>query len=345
MITYSSTECLDGLLAPIRQQGAFPGKAPCYGFSLLTVMSRSLVFLIDVEPDGRGEVREDRWAGLLIALREISHLREVWSGLTKAQVHFNWFLRCDPQIERTWGRADWIQEVSPDFPSIVRRHGDLTGIHPHFWRWHEGRRVWFNDFADPAWIENCVQTSVEGHRAIFGNPVASRCGDRWLDETTMRILHAAGIRYDLTIEPGTPSRPMGDDPLATADLPDFRNAPRSPHRAALPGGDFWLLPVTTSFQDYWIPQRSFPFLKRSAHVFNLVLHPRRLWRHMAAELDRTTPDPLVFVVRAGDLGQRRFFAAFRYCVERMTRHPMLPNCRFLRVDEAIERFRVAGGGA
>src|SRR5690349_17005992 len=76
-------------------------------------MSRFIIFAIDVEPDGRKSIQGDRWDGVAITMRELAGLRCQLEEITRAPVHFNWFLRCDPQIERTWGRRDWVAEACP----------------------------------------------------------------------------------------------------------------------------------------------------------------------------------------------------------------------------------------
>jgi hypothetical protein len=87
---------------------------------------------------------------------------------TGARVQLNWFLRADPQIEHTWGRADWAAEACPRIIRAIVDHEDYSGIHPHLWRWSEARGEWFNDLSDPAWTRECLQTAIAGHTRIFG---------------------------------------------------------------------------------------------------------------------------------------------------------------------------------
>ena len=64
---------------------------------------------------------------------------------------------------------------------------------------------------------------------------------------------------------------------------------------------------------------------------------------IASELDRSCPEPLVLLLRAGDLSQHRLLAAFRFIMAKLLGHSVLERCRFTRVDEAMDRFIEAGG--
>jgi hypothetical protein len=314
---------------------------------------RCIVFAIDAEPDGRKRIQGDEWEGTQVALRELAQLRSRIEELSQTPVRLNWFLRFDPQIEATWGRPDWVLEAWPSLIQWIERYGDFTGIHTHFWKWNDHRREWFNDFGDPGWRAECVRRGVEGYRSVFGvRPVACRMGDRWMAGDLIPVLQEQGIRYDLTVEPGIPDHPPFDDPLATAWLPDYRRAPRAPYLPS--AADFlvpesnpsreameravWLVPLTTTEPPRWVPVRRFPFLLKASRPMNLVVHPREVWAHMAREIDRACAEPLVFVLRSGDLCQPGFLANFRYIAERLGRHPGLKHCRFTGVDAAVESF-------
>ncbi len=264
---------------------------------------------------------------------------------TQAPARFNWFFRSDPQVELAYGRRDHFFRAFPDLIASLERAADLAGIHPHFWRWDPRHSRWFNDFSED-WQQECLAASIDGFRETFGHvPLASRGGDRWSSNAAIRCLRGAGLRYDLSIEPGIPSLPLWDDPYATAWLPDYRSAPRSPYRPS-PGDyltpdpsstdrPFWMVPVTTSRETFWIRRRRYPFLCRASRALNLVMHPENTGRYIEQELDRTTPDPLVLVLRTGDLATPAYAEAFRSVAGRMLRHAALAACQFMRVDEAL----------
>jgi hypothetical protein len=272
---------------------------------------------------------------------------------TKAPVVLNWFPRFDPHIQHAFGRRDWVVEACPDlFPTAVA-NGDFIGIHVHMWRWHAARGVWFSDFADAAWRAECIGSSVEGYRSVFGaRPIASRFGDRTLQHDDIALLRQSGIRYDLTVEPGAPAHRLSIDPLASRHLPDYRRAPRRPYQPSSsdyliprqpastgePGEDLWLVPMTVTGRSYWIPLRHSPFVIRAALPLNLVLRPRRAWAQLSAEMDRESPEPIVSILRSGDLSDPGLLANFRFITQRMARHPRIGQCRFVSVDRAVETF-------
>ena len=322
-------------------------------------MERCILFAIDVEPDGRAEVRDDSWSGTAVTLRELIALRSNLEQMCGSPVRFNWFFRCDPQIAHTWGRSDWMLEACPRLIQWVLENRDFTGIHPHFWRREDHHRRWFNDFADSKWTAQCLRTAIAGYHSVFGvRPIACRFGDHWMGNAEIKLLQTEGIRYDLTVEPGVASEPPPGDLHATAWLPDYRRAPRVPYRPS--AADFltpetgagtdesnpplWIVPVTTTQPPRWIPVRRFPFLVKASRPLNLVLQPRTTWQQLASEIDSHCHEPLVFVLRSGDLAEPGFFANFKYVIERLASYRGLRNCRFTGVEEAVTSFLQAADG-
>jgi hypothetical protein len=172
-------------------------------------MQRCILFAIDVEPDGRAEVRNDPWTGTAVTLRALIALRSDLEEMCRSPVRFNWFFRFDPQIEQTWGRSDWVLEACPRLIQWVLENRDFTGIHVHFWRCERHHRRWFSDFADSNWTAQCLRTAIAGYHSVFGaRPVACRLGDRWMGNGEIKLLQAEGIRYDLTVEPGVAGGPQ-----------------------------------------------------------------------------------------------------------------------------------------
>ena len=123
-------------------------------------MQRCIVFAIDVEPDGRADVRNDPWSGTAVTLQELMVLRPHLEETCGSPVCFNWFFRFDPQIEQTWGRSDWVLEACPRLIQWVLENRDFTGIHVHLWRCEGHHHRWFNDFADSSWTAQCLRSSI-----------------------------------------------------------------------------------------------------------------------------------------------------------------------------------------
>lgn len=311
---------------------------------------RPILLLIDVEPDARAVLERSSggWGASAAALDHLARLRGELERATGEAVRFNWFIRADPQIAVTWGRADWVVEACPGFVRIVERTGDHCGIHVHLWRWSAERKAWYNDFHDPDWTDECVDTSVSAFRSIFGKaPESNRFGDRWMSDHGLAVLRRGGIRYDFTIEPDLPRVPIPDDPHATGWLPDFRGAPRQPYVAsstdylkpapATGANDLWMLPLTTTKRAWRLVRRA-PYVVRGSRSPNLSLDHSYVWQHIKRELDRPTPTPLVVVFRSGDLARRSFLRNFLSTTHDLARHPALPFCEFTGPAEAVSRW-------
>ncbi len=313
---------------------------------------RAIVLIVDVEPDGRAILdRANGWKGSVDALRHLRRLRDELAAATRMPVNFNWFIRADPQIAGTWGRADWVAEACPDIIRDIEMHNDFRGIHVHTWRWNDASKTWFAELRDAAWIEQCVTSSIDAFTKIFGSaPTANRFGDRWISSDAVGILRRCGIQYDLTVEPGLPDMPIHDDPRATGSLPDFRGAPREPYSPlgndymlAAPDpdpNDLWMLPLTTT-KIAWRLVRRLPYVVRGSHSPNLALDHSTVWRHIRTTLDRPSHNPVVIVMRSGDLSSGKFLRNFLRTTAELARHPALAYCEFVPADEAISRWRAA----
>lgn len=315
--------------------------------------ARSILMVIDLEPDPR-KTRgiSGEWEGSQKALPHLEALRRQFQKHTRRPVLFNWFIRADPQIEKSWGRADWVVKACPEIVRTIKEHGDGCGIHPHLWRWHTRRGEWFNDFNDLAWIAECLHTSIQAFRRIFEHsPEACRFGDRWLNQYAVELMRASGIRYDLTIEPGLPNRRVFDDPYATESLPDYREAPREPYRpskenflipesAEVNDSSFWMVPLTTTAPVLRLIRRP-PYLIKASHTPNLALHSKYLWPHLSAQLNLKTKLPLVIVLRTGDLATSQWFRNFSETTQQLLKHPALADCEFTNVANAIAKWQAS----
>jgi hypothetical protein len=311
---------------------------------------RNVLLLVDVEPDARKTDRDgDGWAGARAAHDHLERLRAALSERTGTPARFNWFLRADPQVRDTWGSADRAAGACPAIIRAIEEHGDHCGIHPHLWRWSDRLGDWFNDIADPDWVAECLGTSVEAYRRIFGrDPESCRFGDRWLDAGAIRLMERAGIRFDLTVEPGLPGAAVHDDPHATGRLPDYRRAPRVPYQPAdgapllprrEPADDgLWIIPVTTT-PPAWRMSRRPPFVVRDSRSPNLSLWPGTVAEHLLAETARPAPEPLVIVFRAGDVADPVHLANFRETTDRWLASPALGACEFTDPATAVARWR------
>jgi len=313
--------------------------------------SRPILLLIDVEPDlrkTRGNSRE--WEGSQKALPQLEALRRQFETHTRRRVLFNWFIRADPQIQKSYGRADWVATACPEIVRTIKESGDACGIHPHLWRWHERRGEWFSELNDPDWTAECLHTSIRAFEEVFGrSPDSCRFGDRWLNQNAVELLRACGIRYDLTIEPGVPEEPVFDDPDATGRLPDYRKAPREPYRPSKENflvpetgeandSSLWIVPLTTT-APVWRLRRRSPYLIKVSRPPNVVLASSYVWPHLRVQLNFKTQVPLVIVVRTGDLSKSWCLQNFLQTTQQLAKHPALADCEFTHTANAIAKWQ------
>jgi hypothetical protein len=311
--------------------------------------SRPVIFAIDVEPDDRQTSKgKNGWESSETAIDKLESLRNELESATGRPVHYNWFFRLDAQIAQTFGRADYVADACPRVLRAVIERGDAAGIHVHLWRWSAKHSTWFNDFADRNWVAECLEMSMTTFENLFGyGPEMARFGDRWLSQQAVDAMSEAGIRYDLTVEPGLPGGGIHDDPYATDTLPDYRGAPRNPYQPRqgdylLPSTDFkegriWMIPVSTT-RPAWRLVRRAPYIMKASRSPNLALNTSYVWPHLAKQLARPDDAPLVFVFRSGDLGTPRFKRNFDSTTRLLTRHPALRYCVFTNPAAAIEHW-------
>jgi len=193
------------------------------------------VICIDVEPDPRVVDRSDPppWLGFERMLERLPGLRQRLSEATDSPAAFTWFLRMDPQVATTWGTAGWVVERYEKAIAELSEAGDELALHAHTWRWDEGANDWIGEFADPAWEEHCVGLGLESFRAALGRDCrAHRGGDHFLSGTMLACLQAAGVRVDLTVEPGLSMPRMPADGQVHGVLPDYRRVPATPYRSS-----------------------------------------------------------------------------------------------------------------
>lgn len=257
-----------------------------------------VVLCIDVEPDLRVFDRGDSrpWTGFERCFERIPLLRERLADGSGAPAAFNWFLRMDPQVAETWGSPAWVAEAHGDALSELAVYGDELGLHTHTWRWDDGIDAWVADYEDEVWAGHCLAMGLHAFESAFGRPCrAHRGGDHFLSGSMLSGLEAAGVKADLTIEPGWPPvGPPGGEPAAGA-LPDYRFVPRRPYRsspARFPAPD----PGNRN-GPLMIPLFSPPAMRRR-HRLPLPPDSRHFVSRLAFELFRESPPVLALVLRS-----------------------------------------------
>ena len=187
------------------------------------------VLSIDVEPDGYflDRHRPPGWRGFALSVEYFRAFRDRASRTIGRPIHAIWFVRMDPQIAETYGSPRWVAEQYPRLFDELAAAGDEIGLHVHAYRWSDAQEEWIVDHGNQDWIDHCIDTSVEAFRGSFGAPARLfRFGDHWTNERTVSRLEAAGIRYELTMEPGHPAVASNHpDKPYSGSLPDTLRAP------------------------------------------------------------------------------------------------------------------------
>lgn len=276
------------------------------------------VWRIDIEPDEHTP-KHDRaaWDGFVAMAGLVEKLRRPLADCSGTAVHPTWFFRFDPQIDRCFGRADFVVDGYRSLVDQIRAHGDPLGIHVHYYRWDEQKHDWFSDYANADWITHCIQVAARTFKQCFGKPVRrSSQGGYFLSETVVDQCVATGIQVDVTVEPGLAAK-SGDISMGaytTAPSPDYREFPRRPYypsrgamgtpaRSADDARPLLMVPLSA----YDCAAANFSKLRLAAKKilrrpkYHLPLNPWKRW-----------PDPGTywdFVARAADEGPA-CYAAF-----------------------------------
>ena len=194
---------------------------------------------IDAEPDESDPaVGERPWTGFTSMVDFVDGLRDRLAERSGVEPHPTWFFRMDPAIEQCFGRADFVVHRHGATVDHLRARGDHFAIHVHPHRWDSEHGYVYSDHTDPGWGAHCVEASAETFRGAFGEaPKRASMGGRFVSESVVDALVAAGVEVDLSVEPGL--APIGDDRSfghhATEPSTDFRGHPRQPYRVSRRG--------------------------------------------------------------------------------------------------------------
>jgi hypothetical protein len=174
------------------------------------------------------------WKGYEKAVEFFKEFRAELEGLSEAPVHLTWCYRMDPQVKEIHGDAGWAIVNYPEQLNSLVNAGDELGLHTHPFRWDEKTGRWLQDYGNQPWVEHCVRMAFETFRSQLGRPCVSfRFGDRWMNNPTFALLEQLGVKYDLTLEPGSKKLPSYHPKMPfTGAIPDQRRVPRRMYRPA-----------------------------------------------------------------------------------------------------------------
>jgi hypothetical protein len=325
-----------------------------------------VVLCIDVEPDEffldiQGE---NSWEGFEKTHAYFKVLREKLQASTGQAVHFNWFIRMDPQIASSHGCAFWAAETYADFFSDYMAAGDELAAHVHTYRWCQGRQNWIDGCHDQDWVVECLETAVEAHHASFSQPCQSlRFGNFWTSTAAINHAEKIGIKFDLTVEPGfwpTKHSSKGKPP-ALGKLPHYFHVPREPYypsrsnfRKCTQTEDrqITMMPLTSAYLKYkkgelgWMRQaRS---LARNGFQNRLQTTPLSMWRawkqpnEFTEMIDRAIAAQekpyLAFAIRT-DFPVSPLFSRVDSCLQALLNHPQSSRFVFSTPAAALEIMR------
>jgi hypothetical protein len=269
---------------------------------------------VDAEPDPRDIPAGLRppWRGFTRAVDQLEAFRRRAVAASARSVQFNWFLRMDPQLQQVYGSASWALDAHRELIDRLRSAGDQFGLHVHAYRWDAKGRRWIIDYADAAWIDECLSVGFGAFEAALGERCRIfRFGDHWMNQRAFERITALGVEIDLTLEPGHDDRPFypASEPFI-GRLPDYRTVPVAPYRPSTVNYQaadveatrgIWELPVTTSkaqprllhrLYRRWISRRR----STSASTALVSVHPPLFRRIVDDALGRPVPH-LVLTLR------------------------------------------------
>jgi hypothetical protein len=321
-----------------------------------------VIVCIDVEPDRRDPDRSDPspWSGFEALHPWLERRRPRLAALTGSPARFSWYFRMDPQVAETYGSPTWAVTRYRRQVDEVRGQGDELGVHPHPFRWDSEAGSWIVDHGSQPWIDHCVRTALAAFREALGSTCrVFRFGDHWMNDATEGLLEELGVRFDLTLEPGTRGMPgLVFAERRTGSIPDLTDAPRHPYRPSR--HDFrtpdpsrteglWMIPVTTGQLPPGLRRARalYRWITRAGDVsldalaLNLALTPV-LFRAVAAPV-LTPPGPscLVVVLHSRTGKKPRAMANLGENVGYLLAHPLRDRFVFCTPAEALRLLDLA----
>jgi len=220
-------------------------------------------------------------------------------------------------------------------------------------------RSWLHDFGNQTWVEYCLTMAVDGFTKTLGRTCLSlRYGDRWLNTGTVNLAERLGIRFDLSVEPGTlPCATPGLGERASGPLPDYRRVPRAPYAPSpwdfrragqRDGRTLRIIPLTSAYLRLGFHPRQYLRRVRANGVRGRLQNiPLYMWESWPA------PNMFDQMLHRALAAQRRPYLAFAIRtrpdlreaigprIDALLTHPASSNFRFSTPAEALAELERA----
>ncbi len=196
-----------------------------------------IVIGCDTDPDRAGFVDGlptdgFGWSGMLDG---IPRAKDRLNNITDSEGHppvFTWCLRVDYQIKKTYGEYDYILTEHRSFLEDLERAGDELGWHPHFWRYDDNGKYWYQEVFDTAWQLKMLDEAYAAYTKQFpGKPQSVRMGWDFHNNETFQMLQELGIKIDFSAVPGLKFSPKDQNKRA-ANFLDWSLSPDFPYYAS-----------------------------------------------------------------------------------------------------------------
>ena len=179
---------------------------------------------VDLDPDGQNEVVRDRntldFESLELLMREIGGARPAISG---EPLRFNWFIRADRQIERSFGKVDGLVRQYRAFWDRALSSGDELCWHPHLYKEANGDFVLIDDEADCLEELRYLRNEIGACGCSFST---FRCGEARMTAAMFDLVESFGFLQESTAIPGYFNDSFGQNWLEAKNRPYFPAAGR-----------------------------------------------------------------------------------------------------------------------
>jgi hypothetical protein len=112
-------------------------------------------------------------------------------------------LRVDEQVRRVHGEYAWVLRTFHSFLTSLESCGDELGWHPHFWRFDDSAKRWYQDAQDVDWQISMLKQAHHDYCEIFpGRAKSVRMGWDYHNNRTLQTLERLGVVVDFSAIPG-----------------------------------------------------------------------------------------------------------------------------------------------